>query len=57
MGNSIKSARQQAGLTQEEMSKRFGIPLSTIKKWDSGVSAPPGWAARLLLAELREITK
>lgn len=54
MENRIKSARLSAGLTQEEMSKRFGIPLATIKRWDSGVSIPPEWAARLILEKLEE---
>lgn len=54
MENRIKSARLAAGLTQDEMSKRFGIPLATIKRWDSGVSIPPEWAARLLLEKLEE---
>lgn len=55
MENRIKSARLAAGLTQDEMSKRFGIPLATIKRWDSGVSIPPEWAARLLLEKLETI--
>ncbi len=57
MENRIKSARIAAGLTQDEMSKRFGIPLATIKRWDSGVSIPPEWAARLLLEKLEEEKK
>nr|DAG08505.1 MAG TPA: helix-turn-helix XRE-family like protein [Caudoviricetes sp.]DAH66442.1 MAG TPA: Helix-turn-helix XRE-family like protein [Caudoviricetes sp.] len=57
MENRIKSARLAAGLTQDEMSKRFGIPLATIKRWDSGVSIPPEWAARLLLEKLEEEKK
>ena len=57
MENRIKSARIAAGLTQSEMSKRFGIPLATIKRWDSGVSIPPEWAARLLLEKLEEEKK
>lgn len=57
MENRIKSARLAAGLTQDEMSKRFGIPLATIKRWDSGVSTPPEWAARLLLEKLEEEKK
>lgn len=54
MENRIKSARLAAGLTQGEMSKRFGIPLDTIKKWDSDAYKPPEWAARLLLEKLAE---
>ena len=57
MENRIKSARLAAGLTQDEMSKRFGIPLATIKRWDSSVSIPPEWAARLLLEKLEEEKK
>lgn len=55
MENKVKSARLAAGLTQDEMSKRFEIPLSTIKKWDSGVSTPPEWAAKLLSEKLKEV--
>lgn len=57
MENRIKSARIAAGLTQCEMSKRFEIPLDTIKKWDSGTYKPPAWAAKLLLEKLQEIKK
>ncbi|CCY10337.1 dNA-binding helix-turn-helix protein [Clostridium sp. CAG:81] len=55
MENRIKSARIAAGLTQSEMSKRFEIPLDTIKKWDSGAYKPPEWAAKLLLEKLQEV--
>ena len=54
MENRIKSARIAAGLTQSEMSKRFEIPLDTIKKWDSGACKPPEWAATLLVERLQE---
>lgn len=57
MENRIKSARLAAGLTQSEMSKRFEIPLDTIKKWDSGAYNPPEWAAKLLLEKLQEVKK
>ena len=50
----IKSARRAAGLTQEEMSKKYEIPLSTIKKWDAGISSPPKWAEKLLVEKLKE---
>ena len=55
MENRIKSARIADGLTQSEMSKRFEIPLDTIKKWDSGAYKPPEWAAKLLLEKLQEV--
>lgn len=53
----IKSARRAAGLTQEEMSKKYEIPLSTIKKWDAGISSPPKWAEKLLVEKLKEERK
>ena len=55
MENRIKLARLAAGLTQEEMSNRFEIPLATIKRWDSGVSVPPKWAVKLILEKLEKV--
>ena len=52
--NRIKSARISAGLSQKEMSDRFGIPIDTIRNWDCGRRMPPEWAARLLLEKLEE---
>ena len=33
--NKIKTARLAAGMTQAEMSEKYGIPADTIKSWDS----------------------
>lgn len=35
----LKHLREQAGLTQEELSRRCGIPLRTYQRWESGESA------------------
>ncbi|NET38802.1 MAG: helix-turn-helix transcriptional regulator [Cyanothece sp. SIO1E1] len=32
----LKQLREQAGLTQEELSRRCGIPLRTYQRWESG---------------------
>lgn len=48
----IKDCRKAAGLTQEEFSKRLGIPLPTVKNWDCGKARPPKWAERLIIEEL-----
>lgn len=48
----IKEYRKAAGLTQEEFSKAFGIPLPTVKNWDCGKAKPPEWAERLIIEKL-----
>lgn len=52
--NKIKSARLAAGMTQAEMSEKYGIPADTIKSWDRGKAYPPLWVETLLLDKLRE---
>lgn len=51
----IKEYRQAAGLTQEEFSKLFDIPLDTVKNWDSGRRKPPEWAEKLIIKELERM--
>jgi len=53
----IKEKRKELGLTQEQFSLLFDvpIPLSTVKKWDSGVSYPKPWCERLILDKLEQI--
>lgn len=51
----IKEYRQKAGMTQEEFSKVFGVPLGTVKHWDSGQRKPPEWAEKLIIEKLEEI--
>jgi transcriptional regulator with XRE-family HTH domain len=35
----LKQLREKAGLTQEELARRCGIPLRTYQRWESGESA------------------
>lgn len=35
----LKQLREQAGFTQEELSRRCGIPLRSYQRWESGESA------------------
>lgn len=51
----IKKFRQAAGLTQEEFSKVFEIPLDTVKGWDSGRRKPPEWAEKLIIEKLERM--
>lgn len=57
MTNKIKQSRKVAGLTQYEMSKILGIPLSTIKAWDAGKAAPPEWAEALIIEKMERLQK
>lgn len=52
--NKIKTARLAAGMTQAEMSEKYGIPADTIKSWDRGKAYPSLWVEALLLDKLRE---
>lgn len=36
----LKAARVNAGLTQEEAAKRLGIATSTLRNWESGITFP-----------------
>jgi DNA-binding transcriptional regulator YiaG len=52
---SIKDNRIAAGLTQEEFSELFEIPIDTVKNWDSGRREPPVWAKKLIIKELERM--
>ena len=51
---SIKDNRIAAGLTQEEFSELFEIPIDTVKNWDSGRREPPLWAKKLIIDKLQK---
>jgi len=36
----VKVIRRALGLTQEEFSTRFHIPLGTLRDWEQGVARP-----------------
>ena len=49
----IKELRDSTGMTQKEFASRYGIPISTLRKWEQGESSPAPYVAALL-AELVE---
>ena len=51
--HSIRDLRDAAGLTQKAFAEAFGIPLSTLTKWEQGVSSPPPYVITLLAQALR----
>ena len=48
----IREARKNAGLTQQEMSKKLEIPKRTIEAWEEGKRKCPPYVERLVVAEL-----
>lgn len=47
-GMSIREMRGRTGLTQKAFSELFGIPVSTLRKWEQGEASPPEYVVRLL---------
>lgn len=44
----IKEIRLDSGMTQKEFAERFGIPLSTLRKWEQGYAKPASYFVELL---------
>ncbi|MBQ9015478.1 MAG: helix-turn-helix domain-containing protein [Firmicutes bacterium] len=52
MKSKIKDLRSSTGMTQKAFAKRFGIPLSTLRKWEQGESSPPKYVVELIAGNL-----
>ena len=48
----IKELRDSTGMTQKEFASRYGIPISTLRKWEQGESSPAPYVAALLARTL-----
>lgn len=48
MESTIKNLRKGTGLTQKEFASRYGIPVSTLRKWEQGEASPPPYLLTLL---------
>ncbi len=53
----MKELRKEIGFSQIGFSEYFGIPLATVKKWDSEAAnrRPAEWAERLIIEKLLSI--
>ena len=40
MGNRLREVRRAKGMTQVELAEASGIPVSVIRKWESGTRTP-----------------
>lgn len=50
-----KMDRINAGLTQQAMADKFGIPKRNIENWEGGKAEPPTWAYALLKEKLDKL--
>ena len=48
MPKTVRELCEEYGLTQTELSKRFGIPLRTVQNWHGGVRNPPPYVVAML---------
>ena len=44
----IRELRDKTGLTQKAFAELYGIPVSTLRKWEQAESSPPDYVLRLL---------
>lgn len=49
MNQSLKTVRENLGMTQLEVSNLRGIPINTIRNWEQGTRIPSEWALNLLI--------
>ena len=47
----VKALRHRLGLTQEDVARHLGLALSTVSKWEQGVTTP----SRLALEKIEMI--
>lgn len=48
LADKLKAARKKLGLTQQEAAQQWGIPASTMIKWEQDESTPRGYALQQL---------
>lgn len=48
----IRELRDATGMTQKEFAQMYGIPLSTLRKWEQGESSPAPYVLNLLAKTL-----
>lgn len=52
MSMDIKELREATGMTQKAFAHFFGIPLSTLRKWEQGEASPAKYIVNLLARAL-----
>lgn len=44
----FKELRHKMGLTQTQVANIYGIPYSTIQKWEAGINRPPEYVLKMM---------
>ena len=52
MSINFKEIRRKTKMTQRELADLFGIPISTLRKWEQGESTPPVYVTALIAKAL-----
>ena len=50
MSNKIKTARENAELTQKQLSEKSGVSIRTLQKYETGENNPANAKARIIIA-------
>lgn len=53
----FKEMRQKMGFTLTQVSKIFGIPYSTLQKWEYGLNEPPKYVMKMMWVLYEVYTK
>ena len=53
----IKELRNKTGMSQREFASQYGIPLSTLRKWEQGEAKPAPYIVNLIADKLRSESK
>lgn len=48
--NLIKNYREKANMTQQELAEKIGVNARSIRRWESGESAPDVYSAMAIAA-------
>ena len=52
MNYKIRELRDIAGMSQTAFAEKYGIPVSTLRKWEQGESSPAPYLLNLLAASI-----
>ena len=52
MNNDIKDIRRKTKMSQSEFAELYGIPVSTLRKWEQGIASPPDYVINLIVKNL-----
>lgn len=52
MVDRIRDLRDTTGMTQKAFAAMYGIPLSTLRKWEQGEASPPPYVLSLIARAL-----